>query len=49
VALVHDPKRPWREPEPVAAPAGGVVLCRRASAWTSLGDCLYEIGVPLDE
>lgn len=49
VALVHDPRRPWREPEPVAAPDGGVVLCRRASAWTSLGDCLYEIGVPLDE
>lgn len=46
LALVHDPKRPWNPPQQVSSSLTGTVLCKRAAAWTSLGDCLFEIGVP---
>lgn len=46
IAAIHDLKRPWDEPVPVASPVGGLVLCQRAMAPVALGDCLFEIGVP---
>lgn len=48
VALVHDPRRPWLQPQQVVSPLAGIVLCKRATAWTTLGDCLFEIGVPFE-
>ncbi|UCI31727.1 succinylglutamate desuccinylase/aspartoacylase family protein [Mesorhizobium sp. B4-1-4] len=44
VGRIHFTTVPWREPEPVIATAGGVVLCRRIPARTGLGDCLFALG-----
>jgi predicted deacylase len=44
VGMVHFTTAPWREPEPVVATAGGVVMCRRLPARTGLGDCVFSLG-----
>lgn len=42
--MIHFTTAPWREPEPVIATAGGVVMCRRIPARTGLGDCVFNLG-----
>lgn len=42
------PETPWREPVPVHAEAAGLVICKRAVAWTHRGDCLFQILAPYD-
>ncbi|MDW9527938.1 hypothetical protein GOA97_31680 [Sinorhizobium meliloti] len=42
--LIHLTTTPWREPEPVTAKVGGVVLCRLIPARAGRGDCVFVIG-----
>lgn len=42
--LIHFTTAPWREPQPVIAKSGGVILCRRIPARTGLGDCVFVLG-----
>lgn len=44
VAAIHDPERPWQEPNLLRSECAGIVLCRRIPAATRIGDCLFEIG-----
>lgn len=48
LAAIHDLKRPWREPHIVRSSVSGTVLCERAVAPVSVGDCLFEIAVVFD-
>lgn len=48
LAAIHDLKRPWNEPHVVRSAIAGTVLCERAQAQVSVGDCLFEIAVGLD-
>ncbi|MGX1786455.1 succinylglutamate desuccinylase/aspartoacylase family protein [Bosea sp. NPDC055332] len=43
---VHCPETPWRLPVPVHVEATGLVICKRAVAWTRRGDCLLQILAP---
>lgn len=43
-ARIHNPDRPWDEPELVHFERAGFVLCRRALGIASPGDCLYHLG-----
>lgn len=43
---VHCPETPWRPPVPVQVEATGLVICKRAVAWTRRGDCLLQILAP---
>lgn len=45
VAAVHDPMRPWQQPQVISARIAGTVLCRRVPGWVAVGDCLFEVGV----
>ncbi|MET4483683.1 succinylglutamate desuccinylase/aspartoacylase family protein [Bradyrhizobium sp. F1.13.3] len=44
VGRIHFTTTPWREPEPVVAKTGGIVLCRRIPARTGRGDCVFVLG-----
>lgn len=44
IGLIHFTTTPWREPQPVIAKSGGVILCRRIPARTGLGDCVFVLG-----
>lgn len=48
LAAIHDLKRPWSEPHLVRSTIAGMVLCERAQAQVSVGDCLFEIAVRFD-
>lgn len=43
VGMIHFPTAPWKEPEPVVATAGGMVVSRRITARTGLGDCVFAL------
>lgn len=45
LAAIYDLKKPWLEPQVVSSSIAGTVLCRRATAWVEIGDCLFEVGV----
>jgi len=45
---IHFPDTPWRPEVPVTFERGGIVLCRRFPGWARRGDCLYQIGTPVD-
>jgi predicted deacylase len=40
------PDTPWRPNEVVRFATGGYVICKRASAWTRRGDCLFQVLAP---
>lgn len=44
---LHDPRRPDRDPEHVAADGAGIVCAIRALAATDQGDCVVVIGHPI--
>ena len=48
VALIHDPSRPFEEPVPVIADAGGTVVCTRGAGLAARGDCILHLGGPAD-
>ncbi|CCV03081.1 Succinylglutamate desuccinylase/aspartoacylase [Mesorhizobium metallidurans STM 2683] len=43
---IHFPEIPWRAPETMFFPTGGVILAKRAPARARIGDCLFALGVP---
>ena len=47
-AFIHDPETPWAQPVEVRFNTSGVVLCKRLPARVERGDCLFEIGSPID-
>ena len=46
--LIHQPEKPWAEPEELRFEAEGVVLCKRTPSRSQRGDCLFHLGCPVD-
>ncbi|MFO1061401.1 MAG: succinylglutamate desuccinylase/aspartoacylase family protein [Dongiaceae bacterium] len=47
-ALVHRPETPGLAPVEIAFEAGGIVLARRVPARVVRGDCLFQLGGPVE-
>ncbi|WP_442869519.1 succinylglutamate desuccinylase/aspartoacylase family protein [Bradyrhizobium sp. CCBAU 11386] len=46
---IHNPSEPWAPPRQICFDHSGLVLCRRFTARTAPGDCLFSVGVPFSE
>jgi hypothetical protein len=44
--LIHHPETPGREPEALAFPSDGELICMRVPARVMRGDCLFHLGGP---
>lgn len=47
--LIHNPTEPWAPPRRIQFAQAGLVLCRRFTALTAPGDCLFNVGIPFTE
>ena len=47
--FMHEPATPGLAPEPVRFEVSGLVVCKRIPGRTNRGDCLFHLGVDLDD
>jgi predicted deacylase len=48
VGVIHHPDTPWQEPDPVASPHEGIVLCKRALGQVVRGDAVFQIAADVE-
>ncbi len=49
VGAIHHPEEPWREPGIIQSKHSGIAMCRRFQARVERGDCLYQVGIDIEE